>query len=59
MSSGEYGIVYKGKLSEGFNTGFSQIVAVKTLKGVLSEYQLCLSVAIYCGWLHYRISGEE
>ena len=30
---GEFGIVYKGKMSEGFNKPFDQIVAVKTLKG--------------------------
>ena len=30
---GEFGIVYKGKLSKGFNTSFSEIVAIKTLKG--------------------------
>ena len=30
---GEFGIVYKGNLSKGFNTSFSEIVAIKTLKG--------------------------
>ena len=37
LVAGEYGIVYKGKLSQGFNTGFNEVVAVKTLKGLLSE----------------------
>ena len=31
-NAGEFGIVYRGKLSEGFTT-FSKTVAVKTLKG--------------------------
>jgi len=30
---GEYGIVYKGRLSKEFNTAFSETIAVKTLKG--------------------------
>ena len=32
---GEYGIVYKGRIAKGFNKPFSQVVAVKTLKGHL------------------------
>ena len=32
-SLGEFGIVYKARLSKGFNKSFSEVVAVKTLKG--------------------------
>lgn len=32
---GEFGIVYKARLSKGFNKSFSETVAVKTLKGNL------------------------
>ena len=38
--TGEYGIVYKAKLAKGFNTGFSEIVAVKTLKGQFNNQLL-------------------
>ena len=31
--AGEFGIVYKGRLSKGFNKSFGTVVAVKTLKG--------------------------
>lgn len=34
-SLGEFGIVYKALLKQGFNKGFTEIVAVKTLKGSL------------------------
>ena len=33
FNSGEFGIVYKGLLQKGFSEAFSEIVAVKTLKG--------------------------
>ena len=33
--AGEFGIVYKARLSKGFNKPYSEVVAVKTLKGVL------------------------
>lgn len=33
LFAGEFGIVYKGLLKKGFNEGFSETVAVKTLKG--------------------------
>ena len=33
--TGEYGIVYKGRLAKGFNTAFSEVIAVKTLKGTV------------------------
>ena len=33
--TGEYGIVYKGRLAKGFNRAFSEVIAVKTLKGTL------------------------
>ena len=32
--SGEFGIVYKARLSKGFNKPYNEVVAVKTLKGV-------------------------
>ena len=32
---GEDGVVYKGRMARHFNTGFSQVVAVKTLKGTM------------------------
>ena len=32
---GEFGIVYKGLLKQNFKEGFTEIVAVKTLKGFL------------------------
>ena len=32
--SGEFGIVYKAQLREGSSKGYSQTVAVKTLKGI-------------------------
>ena len=31
--AGEFGIVYKGMLKKGFIEGYSETVAVKTLKG--------------------------
>ena len=34
LFSGEFGIVYKARLSKGFNKPYSEVVAVKTLKGV-------------------------
>ena len=30
---GEFGIVYKARMSKGFNKSFTEVVAVKTLKG--------------------------
>ena len=43
FNTGEYGIVYKGRLAKGFNTAFSEVIAVKTLKGnstIILNYRL-------------------
>ena len=40
---GQYGIVYKGRLSKGFTKGFREVVAVKTLKGIRTNvYVKCV-----------------
>ena len=41
--SGEFGIVYKGMLKRSFSEGYSETVAVKTLKGKLQAKRIsCL-----------------
>ena len=54
---GEFGIVYKGLLKKGFNEGFSETVAVKTLKGTLHYYLLFTNnaAALILGFLEKEL----
>ena len=36
MLTGEFGIVYKAQVKKGFSDTISDLVAVKTLKGILA-----------------------
>ena len=47
LFSGEFGIVYKARLSKGFNRPYSEVVAVKTLKGV---YVMRYYLVHYINW---------
>ena len=40
-ASGEYGVVYQGSLKR-LNDGFSETVAVKTLKGINKRSYICI-----------------
>ena len=53
LLSGEFGIVYKAQLSKGFNKPYSEVVAVKTLKGVLCIITCRIATG---GWPHFRLT---